>query len=45
MSPGEHGAGGVREAGEERQERAEAGEKFKKESVCHFLLLMIHSKT
>jgi len=52
-SLGEHGAGGVRETGEKRQKRAgsgistrdEAGEKLKKESVCYFLLLMIHSKT
>ena len=32
-----------REAGSQRG--LEAREKFKKESVCYFLLLMIHSKT
>ena len=43
-SPGEQGAGGVRETGEERAEAGslrwrEAGEKFKKASFRYLLLL------
>ena len=40
-SPGEQGAGGVRETGEERAGSLrwrEAGEKFKKKSFCYLLL-------
>ena len=48
-SPGEQGAGGVRETGEERAASgiytmAEAGEKFKKASFRYLLLFIIQSK-
>ena len=51
-SPGEHGAEGVRETGEERQERAGisttagSGREIQKgKRLLLFLLLRIHSKT